>query len=118
MKAFVACTTKAVRSARNSTRLIHPACINCFTNAITVRVEAAMNAIPRVKDKGQFARPEARILDSLRTALFDHIPAPVDPSVLTAQQGAFEIDGELGFKLPGELGYEDDGEDEVGEGEE
>ncbi len=80
-------------------------------------VEAAMHAIPRVKDKGQFARPEARIIDSLRTALFDHIPPPVEPSA-TAVQGAFEIAGELGFKLPGELGYEDDGEGEVGEGEE
>jgi hypothetical protein len=81
-------------------------------------VEAALNAIPRVKDKGQFARPEARILDSLRTTLFEHIPVPVDPSVPTAIQGAFEIDGELGFKLPGELGYEEDGEDVVGEAEE
>ena len=81
-------------------------------------LQAAMNAIPRVKDKGQFARPEARILDSLRTALFDHIPVPVDPIARTAVQGAFEIDGELGFKLPGELGYEDDGEDEVAEVEE
>jgi hypothetical protein len=78
-------------------------------------IEAAMNAIPRVKDKGQFARPEARILDSLRTALFDYIPAPVDPSVPTAVQGVFEIDGELGFKLPGELGYKDDEGDEAGE---
>jgi 16S rRNA G966 N2-methylase RsmD len=40
---------------------------------------AALHAIPRVKDKsGNFARPEARILDSLRAALFDHIEAPAD----------------------------------------
>jgi adenine-specific DNA methylase len=86
-----------------------------FTDLIT----AALHAIPRVKDKSEFARPEARILDSLRTALFDHIPAPSDPSnVPTAVQTGFEIDGELGFTLPGELGYDGDDQDEAGEAEE
>jgi adenine-specific DNA methylase len=47
-----------------------------FTDLVT----AALHAIPRVKDKGVFARPEARILDSLRAALFEQIPAPVDES--------------------------------------
>ncbi|MFD5748217.1 DUF1156 domain-containing protein [Streptomyces sp. NPDC127033] len=41
-------------------------------------VRAAMHAIPRVKDKGVFARPEARILDSLRAALFEHVDVPED----------------------------------------
>jgi putative DNA methylase len=80
-------------------------------------VEAAMHAVPRVKDKGVFARPEARILDSLRASLFDHIAAPIE--TLPPQPGAgalFEIDGELGFKIPGELGFAADGtQDENGE---
>ncbi|MFE0551896.1 DUF1156 domain-containing protein, partial [Streptomyces pilosus] len=44
----------------------------------TAVFRAALYAIPRVKDKGEFARPEARILDSLRAALFDHVEAPAD----------------------------------------
>lgn len=79
---------------------------------------ATMHAIPRVKDKGEFVRPEARILDSLRTALFDHVAAPADPAPVTANAGLFEIDGELGFKLPGELGYDDDADEEADEDEE
>lgn len=39
---------------------------------------AAMHAIPRAKEKGDFVRPEARILEGLRATLFDDIPAPVD----------------------------------------
>ncbi|MFE1433052.1 hypothetical protein ACFW5G_11685 [Streptomyces griseoaurantiacus] len=39
---------------------------------------AALYAIPRVRDKGNFARPEARVLDSLRASLFDHVEAPAD----------------------------------------
>lgn len=41
-------------------------------------VAAALHAIPRVRDKGVFARPEARILDSLRAAFFEQISTPVD----------------------------------------
>jgi len=44
-------------------------------------VEAALHAIPRTRDKGEFARPEARILDSLRATLFEHIQAPDDEDV-------------------------------------
>lgn len=78
-------------------------------------LQAALTAIPRVKDKGQFVRPEARILDSLRTALFDKIPLPVDATVPQAPKGLFEIDGELGLSVPGQLGYE---EEEAAEGAE
>jgi len=40
-------------------------------------VEAAIHAVPRAREKnGEFARPEARILESLRAVLFDHIEAP------------------------------------------
>lgn len=78
-------------------------------------VEAALHAVPRVKDKGVFARPEARILDSLRAALFDHIPLPVEEDLVASvpEAALFEVDGELGFKLPGELGYgADEAEDD------
>jgi hypothetical protein len=44
-------------------------------------VEAALHAIPRVKDKGELVRPEARTLEGLRATLFDHLPAPPDPGV-------------------------------------
>ncbi len=73
-------------------------------------VHAALNAVPRVKDKDDFARPEARILDSLRGALFDQIPAPAGETVVPAQDPLFEIAGDLGFKLPGELGYQRENE--------
>ena len=80
-------------------------------------VEAALHAVPRVKDKGAFARPEARILDSLRASLFDHIAAPIEAPPPQAHVGAlFEIDGELGYKIPGELGFAADGaQDDNGE---
>jgi putative DNA methylase len=71
-------------------------------------IQASLAAIPRVKDKGQFVRPEARILDSLRTALFDHVPAPVDVTAPIAPTGLFEIEGELGLSVPGQLGYEEE----------
>jgi putative DNA methylase len=41
-------------------------------------VAASISAIPRTRDKGEFVRPEARILEGLRATLFDEIPAPVD----------------------------------------
>jgi len=41
-------------------------------------LEAAIHAIPRVKDNGEFARPEAATLEGLRATLFDEIAAPVD----------------------------------------
>jgi adenine-specific DNA methylase len=69
-------------------------------------VEAALHAIPRVKDNGEFVRPEARVLDSLRAALFDYIPVPLEEQPPSADSALFEIDGDLGFKLPGELGYD------------
>jgi hypothetical protein len=40
--------------------------------------EAAIHAIPRVMEKGEFARPEAATLEGLRTTLFDDVAAPVD----------------------------------------
>ena len=68
-------------------------------------IRAALYAVPRVKDKGEFARPEARVLDSLRATLFEQIPAPAEDAAPPTQEAMFQIEGEL-FKLPGELGYE------------
>ena len=39
-------------------------------------VQAAVNAVPRVQKNGEFVRPEAKTLDSLRSALFEEIPVP------------------------------------------
>jgi hypothetical protein len=69
-------------------------------------VRAALYAVPRVKDKGEFVRPEARVLDSLRATLFEQIPAPTDAAATPVQEAMFQVEGELEFKLPGELGYE------------
>lgn len=72
-------------------------------------IQAALAAIPRVRDKGQFIRPEARILDSLRTALFDNIPLPVDDSLVPKPiQGQFEISGSQGLSLPEEPDLEEE----------
>jgi len=47
---------------------------------------AALHAIPRVRDKGDFVRPEARTLEGLRTTLFDDIPAPAEADTSVASQ--------------------------------
>jgi adenine-specific DNA methylase len=39
---------------------------------------AALHAIPRVKAKGDFVRPEAATLEHLRQTLFDDVPAPAE----------------------------------------
>jgi hypothetical protein len=48
-------------------------------------VEAALHAVPRAKEKGEFARPEARALEGLRATLFDDIEAPSDPDEAAGQ---------------------------------
>ncbi|MEU1681019.1 DUF1156 domain-containing protein [Micromonospora zamorensis] len=47
-------------------------------------VRAALYAVPRRKQNGVFVRPEARVLDSLRSAFFDDVPLPADPDEATA----------------------------------
>lgn len=55
-------------------------------------VGAALHAVPRTRDAdGRFARPEARVLDSLRIAIFDDIEAPVEPSVAEIQGELFDL---------------------------
>lgn len=45
-------------------------------------LEAAVHAVPRTRDKGgDFTRPEARILESLRATLFDWIEPPTEPAL-------------------------------------
>jgi adenine-specific DNA methylase len=45
-------------------------------------VEAAVHAVPRTRDKdGNFTRPEARVLESLRATVFDWIEAPTEPEL-------------------------------------
>lgn len=54
-------------------------------------VYAAIHAVPRVRPKGEFARPEAATLESIRATLFDDIPAPPDPDADTREQLALEV---------------------------
>lgn len=54
---------------------------------------AALHAVPRTRVKGLFARPEARILEGLRTTLFEEIPAPIDTATEAgADEGMLELD--------------------------
>lgn len=48
-------------------------------------VEAAIHAVPRVKDKGEYVRPEARTLEGLRATLFEHIEALAEPDLQPQQ---------------------------------
>jgi hypothetical protein len=50
-------------------------------------VEAALHAIPRTKDKGEFVRPEARVLEGLRATLFEDIAVPSE----TAEAGVTQL---------------------------
>jgi putative DNA methylase len=53
-------------------------------------VEAALHAIPRTKDKGEFVRPEARALEGLRATLFDDIAAPSETPEAAVMQLSFD----------------------------
>jgi adenine-specific DNA methylase len=48
-------------------------------------VSAAIRAIPRTRENGEFVRPEARTLEGLRATLFGQIPPPADREVAPAQ---------------------------------
>lgn len=45
-------------------------------------VELAIHAIPRTQLKGEFVRPEAKVLEAIRATLFEDIAKPVDPEVV------------------------------------
>ena len=73
-------------------------------------VQALLHAIPRTRVKGEFARPEAAVLDNLRLAFYaDDIPAPVEvePVSLAEQMGFGVIAGGEEFEEE-----EEDGEQE------
>jgi len=55
-------------------------------------VEAAIHAIPRTQAKGEFARPEARVLEGLRATLFDQIAAPPADVPAGQAQGILSLD--------------------------
>jgi putative DNA methylase len=59
---------------------------------------AALAAIPRTRDRKGFIRPEARILDSLRTALFEEVPLPTDGRVAAEPLG-FDLDAARATEL-------------------
>lgn len=74
---------RAVRSWLERTRLgTDTTFIALFT--------AALKAIPRTKDKGEFIRPEARALEGLRATVFDSIPAPAEAELPAEQLGLIE----------------------------
>lgn len=62
-------------------------------SAFRALLEAALHAVPRVKDKGEFARPEARTLESLRATLFADVEAPPDPEEELERQLQLTVDG-------------------------
>ncbi|SCG15503.1 Adenine-specific DNA methylase, contains a Zn-ribbon domain [Micromonospora echinofusca] len=53
-------------------------------------VRAAISAVPRNKQGGEFVRPEARVLESMRGSLFEDIPVPPDPAEIAAAAAAAE----------------------------
>jgi putative DNA methylase len=55
-------------------------------------IEAAIHAIPRAREKGEFARPEARSLEGLRVTLFDDIAPPPDISDEPEIARLFEVE--------------------------
>jgi len=54
-------------------------------------VEAAVHVVPRTRDKnGEFTRPEARILESMRATLYDWIEPPAETVLSEALTFAFD----------------------------
>jgi len=51
---------------------------NARTSAIWACLLACINAVPRMRVRGKFARPEAKVLDSLRLAFFEELAVPAE----------------------------------------
>ena len=59
-------------------------------------LQSLLHAVPRTRLKGEFARPEAAVLDNLRLAFYaDDIPLPVEaePVVGVEQMGFGGLSG-------------------------
>jgi adenine-specific DNA methylase len=54
-------------------------------SAFKVCLQAMINAVPRTRIKGKFARPEAEVLDRLRLAFFEDLEVPPEPQARPAQ---------------------------------
>ena len=48
-------------------------------------LQAFINAVPRTRVKGEFARPEAKALDGIRAAFFEELEVPVEEETAAAQ---------------------------------
>lgn len=81
-------------------------------------IQAMLHAIPRTKQKGKFARPEAEVLDAMRLAFFDDLPVPPDEEVAIKNiVHDLPFDGaSVAAEQPDDEGIED--EDEPDEDEE
>ena len=45
---------------------------------VSALLQALLNAVPRARVKGKFARPEAEALENMRLAFFDDLGAPAE----------------------------------------
>ena len=80
-------------------------------------IQALLQAIPRTKQKGKFARPEAEVLDAMRLAFFDDLPVPPDEEVeIKTLQGDLFDGASVAAEKPDDGDIED--EDEPDEDEE
>ena len=66
-------------------------------------LQALLNAIPRSRIKGKFARPEAEVMENMRLAFFDDLQAPVE------EEPELPVAAQIGL---GE-GFEEEGEEET-----
>ena len=90
-----------------------------FQNDSTFKalIQALLQAIPRTKQKGKFARPEAEVLDAMRLAFFDDLPVPPDEEVeIKTLQGDLFDGASVAAEKPDDADIED--EDEPDEDEE
>jgi putative DNA methylase len=76
-------------------------------------LQALINAIPRTRIKGKFARPEAEALENLRLAFFDELEAPAEEEPELPQATQLGLGGD--FEEESEDFEDEDEEDEDGE---
>ena len=63
----------------------------CHHVTFAIEVEAALAAVPRVREKGELIVEEAVLLERLVVAAFPDIQLPVDEATLEEGQVAFEV---------------------------